>query len=84
MTDEMGWVALEQRRKRNRLYNPIINGYTLGTELPAIYLPQMMIINRCHHSSRFILPAANTTSYQVSFFYHTVKDCNDLSLNFYS
>ena len=30
------------------------------------------------------LPAANTTNYQASFFYLTVKDWNDLPLSFYS
>ena len=85
MIDELGWVTLEQRRRRNRLIQlyKIINGYTPGAELPAIYLPQT-IITRHYHPSRFILPAANTTNYQASFFYHTVKDWNDLPLNFYS
>ena len=85
MIDELGWVTLEQRRRRNRLIQlyKIINGYTLGAELPAIYLPQM-IITRHYHPSHFILPAANTNNYQASFFYRTVKDWNDLPLNFYS
>ena len=84
MINELGWATLEQRRKRNRLIHfKIINGYTLGAELPTIYLPQT-IITRHHHSSRFILPGANTTSYQVSFLYRTVKDWKDLPLNFYN
>ena len=85
MIDELGWVTLEQRCRRNRLIQlyKIINGYTPGAELPAIYLPQT-IITRHYHPSRFILPAANTTNYQASFFYRTVKDWNDLPLNFYS
>ena len=61
----------------------IINGYTLGAQIPAIYL-QQTIITRPHHHSRFVLPAANTTNYQTSFFYCTTKDWNDLPLNFYS
>ena len=38
MIDELGWVTLEQRRRRNRLIQ-LYNGYTTGAELPAIYLP---------------------------------------------
>ena len=36
------------------------------------------------HRSRFVLSAVNTTNYKASFFYHTIKDLNDLPLNFYS
>ena len=84
MIDQLGWVTLEQRRKRNRLIQlyKIINGYTLGTELPATYHPQTTT-TRHYHPSRFILPAANTTNYQFSFFYRTTKDWNDLPSNFY-
>ena len=85
MKDELGWVTLEQRHKSNRLIQlyKIINGYTLGSQIPATYLPQT-IITRCHHHSHFILPAAYTTNYQTSFFYCTIKGCNYLPLNFYS
>ena len=51
--------------------------------MPAIYLPQT-IITRHHHYSCFVLPAANTTNYQASFFYRTIKDWNDLPMNFHS
>ena len=86
MMDELGWVALKQQCKRNRLIQlyKIINGYTPGAQIPAaISIPQT-IITKCHHHSRFVLPAANTTNYQASFFYCTIKDWNDLPLNFYS
>lgn len=84
MIDQLGWVTLEQRQKRNRLIQlyKIINGYTPGTELPATYHPQTTT-TRHYHPSRFILPAANTTNYQFSFFYRTTKDWNDLPSNFY-
>ena len=67
MIDELGWVTLEQWCELIQLYK-IINGYTLGSQIPAIYLPQT-IITRCHHHSHFFLPAANATNYQNSFFY---------------
>ena len=57
--------------------------YTPGAELPAIYLPQT-IITRHHHSSRFILPAANTTIVTKPASFTALKDWNDLPLNFYS
>ena len=72
-----------QKNRLVQLYT-IINGYTPGAQISAIYLPQT-IITRCYHHSRFVLPAANTTSYQANFFYCTIiKDWNDLPLNFYS
>ena len=87
MIDELGWVTLEQRCRRNRLIQlyKIINGYIPGAGLPAIYLPQT-IITRHYHPSRFILPAANTIliTKLVSFTALHVKDWNDLPLNFYS
>ena len=72
MIDKLGWVTLKQQHKRNRLIQlyKIINGYTPGAWIPAIYLSQT-IITRHHHHSRFVLPAADTTNYQASFFYHT-------------
>ena len=50
MIDEMVWVTLEQQCKRNRLIQlyKIINGYTPGAQIPAIYVPQT-IITRHHH-----------------------------------
>ena len=53
-----------------------------GTELPAAHHPQTTT-TRHYHPSCFILPAANTTNYQFSFFYRTTKDWNDLPSNFY-
>ena len=85
MINELGCVTPEQWCKRNRLIqlHKIINGYTPGAQISVIYLPQTIITKHHNHSS-FVLPAANTTSYQASFFYYTVKDWNDLPLNFYS
>ena len=71
-----------QKNKLIQLYK-IINGYAPGAQISAIYLPQT-IITRRHHDSHFVLPAANTTSYQASFFHCTTTDWNDLPLNFYS
>ena len=62
--DELGWVTLKQWRKRNRLIQlyKITNGHTPGAKIPAIYLPQTIII-RCHHHSCFVylLPILLTT-----------------------
>ena len=78
MIYQLGWVTLEQPRKRKRLIHlyKIINGYTPGTELPATYYPQTTTTTRHYHPSCFILPAANTTNYQFSFFYRTRMICH--------
>ena len=78
------WVyALVIKRSRLIQLYKILNGLTPGVQLPADYLPQITT-TRHSHSSRFVLPAARTTSYQTNFFYHTVSDWNNLQATFYN
>ena len=76
------WATFLLSTRLIQLYK-ILNGLTPGVQLSADYLPQITT-TRHSHPSRFVLPAARTTSYQTNFFYHTVSDWNNLPATFYN
>ena len=90
MIEELGWVTLEQWYKRNKLIQlyKIINGYTPGAQRDASNISIYTTNNPASPDATIIptlsyLPPILPTSYQASFFYRTIKDWNDLPLNFY-
>ena len=76
--DELGWVS----DAKEQIDLIIYNHKWLHTRSPDI--SNISTTNNHHQMSPSFTPATNTTSYQANFFYCTIKDWNDLPLNFYS
>ena len=79
MLDNLNWTTLEQRCKASRLslFHRITHQQEPALQIPNYFL-QQSTSTRQYHPLRLILPAANTTKYQMNYFYRTIKEWNNL------
>ena len=79
MLDNLNWTTLEQRRKASRLslFHKITHQQEPVLQIPNYFLPRSTR-TRQYHPLRLILPVANTTKYQMNYFYRTIKEWNNL------
>jgi hypothetical protein len=79
MIADLGWSALEDRRRRSRLtmFFKIVNG--LVSIEPTTYLVAGAPQTRSNNSQKYMQIRTSTTSYQNSFFPRTIPEWNKLS-----
>ena len=81
MLSQLQWATLEQRRYIIRLsiFYKILYDHDFPVQIPPYFLTTQYP-TRQYHPNHFILPPANTTQYQLSYFPKTIKDWNTLPL----
>ena len=83
MLDNLNWTTLEQRSKASRLslLHRITHHQEPALQKPNYFLPQSTSTRQYHplrHSDSHCHAAANTTKYQMNYFYRTIKEWNNL------
>ena len=81
MLSQLQWATLEQWRCITRIliFYKILYGHNFPVQIPPYFLTTQYP-TRQYHPNHFILPPANTTQYQLSYFPRTIKDWNTLPL----
>ena len=76
MLDNLNWTTLEQRHKAS-YFTELLTSRSQHYKYPITFCHNPPAQDNTTHS-RPILPAANTTKYQMNYFYRTIKEWNNL------